>query len=113
MYHIRCSALRDGKQALLHMLPRTAAARAIGQKAIPVPSQFFFHHVNAFEPAGCADAARVVLDSIPWTYMDFGIVLDMLTPQYFIGGTRTQYTRFDVVGWCKLKPVLKPSGYSA
>ena len=33
--------------------------------------------------------------------MDFGIVLDMLTPEYFIGGTRTQYTRFDVVGWCQ------------
>jgi hypothetical protein len=25
-------------------------ARAVGQKAIPLANQFFFHHVNAFEP---------------------------------------------------------------
>ena len=56
---------QDGKPATLHMLPRTDKARKIGQKAIPVDNQFFFHHVNAYEPEGCKDASRVVFDSAP------------------------------------------------
>jgi len=86
----------DGKSAILHMLPRTDKARKIGQRAIPVASQFFFHHVNAFEPADCQDASRVVFDSAPWVFMDFGMNLDMVTPAFYNGGTRVEYTRFDV-----------------
>ena len=69
-------AFQDGKSALLHMPPRTEKARAIGQRAIPLANQFFFHHVNAFEPAGCNDASQVVFDSAPWKFMDFGMNLD-------------------------------------
>mmetsp|Transcript_13454 Transcript_13454/g.21975 ORF Transcript_13454/g.21975 Transcript_13454/m.21975 type:complete len:586 (-) Transcript_13454:250-2007(-) len=89
-------AFQDGKSALLHMLPRTEKARAIGQQAIPLANQFFFHHVNAFEPAGCNDASQVVFDSAPWKFMDFGMNLDMVTPAFWDGGSRVEYTRFDV-----------------
>ena len=89
-------AFQDGKSATLHMLPRTEKARAIGQKAIPVDNQFFFHHVNAFEPEGCDDASQVVFDSAPWRFMDFGMNLDMVTPAFYNGGSRVEYTRFEV-----------------
>jgi all-trans-8'-apo-beta-carotenal 15,15'-oxygenase len=86
---------QDGKPATLHMLPRTEKARKIGQKAIPVDNQFFFHHVNAFEPEG-SDGSRVVLDSAPWKFMDFSMNLDMVTPAFYNGGSRVEYTRFDI-----------------
>jgi all-trans-8'-apo-beta-carotenal 15,15'-oxygenase len=86
---------QDGKSATLHMLPRTEKARAIGQKAIPVDNQFFFHHVNAFEPEG-SDGSRVVVDSAPWKFMDFSMNLDMVTPAFYNGGSRVEYTRFDI-----------------
>ena len=87
---------QDGKPATLHMLPRTDKARKIGQKAIPVDNQFFFHHVNAYEPEECEDASRVVFDSAPWKFMDFSMNLDMVTPAFYNGGSRVEYTRFDV-----------------
>ena len=86
---------QDGKSATLHMLPRTEKARKIGQKAIPVDNQFFFHHVNAFEPEG-SDGSRVVVDSAPWKFMDFSMNLDMVTPAFYNGGSRVEYTRFDI-----------------
>ena len=85
---------QDGKSATLHMLPRTEKARAIGQKAIPVNNQFFFHHVNAFESGD--DAQKVVFDSAPWTFMDFGMNLDSVTPAFYNGGSRVEYTRFEI-----------------
>ena len=85
---------QEGKPAICHMLPRTEKARAIGQKAIPVDNQFFFHHVNAFEQGD--DASKVVFDSAPWTFMDFGINLDSVTPAFYNGGTRVEYTRFEI-----------------
>jgi len=88
-------AFQDGKSATLHMLPRTEAARKIGQKAIPVDNQFFFHHVNAFEPSD-GDASKVVFDSAPWSFMDFSMNLDSVTPAFYNGGSRVEYTRFEV-----------------
>ena len=87
---------QDGQPATLHMLPRTEKARKIGQKAIPVDNQFFFHHVNAFEPEESGDAGKVVFDSAPWTFMDFGMNLDSVTPAFYNGGSRVEYTRFEV-----------------
>lgn len=89
-------AFQDGKSATLHMLPRTEKARKIGQKAIPVANQFFFHHINAFEPEECDDASKVVFDSAPWKFMDFGMNLDNVTPAFYNGGSRVEYTRFEV-----------------
>lgn len=82
----------DGKNAILHCLPRTEKARKIGQKAIELKPQFFFHHVNAFE----RDNGEVVLDSLPWVFMDFSMNLDSVNPAFFNGGSRVEYTRFVV-----------------
>ena len=89
-------AFQEGQPAKLHMLPRTEKARKIGQKTIDVDNQFFFHHVNAFEPEGIEDASRVVIDSAPWRYMNFAVNLDTVTPAFYNGGMRVEYTRFDV-----------------
>ena len=82
----------DGKNAILHCLPRTEKARKIGQKAIELKPQFFFHHVNAFE----RENGEVVLDSLPWVFMDFSMNLDSVSPAFFNGGSRVEYTRFVV-----------------
>lgn len=82
----------DGKNAILHCLPRTEKARKIGQKAIELKPQFFFHHVNAFE----RENGEVVLDSLPWVFMDFSMNLDSVNPAFFNGGSRVEYTRFVV-----------------
>lgn len=90
----------DGKKAVLHCLPRTEKARKIGQKAIELDSQFFFHHINAFE----RDNGEIVLDSMPWVFMDFSMNLDVVNPAFFNGGSRVEYTRFTVNperGTCK------------
>ena len=89
-------AFQEGQPAKLHMLPRTEKARKIGQKTIDVDNQFFFHHVNAFEPEEVEDASRVVIDSAPWRYMNFAVNLDTVTPAFYNGGMRVEYTRFDV-----------------
>jgi len=80
----------DGKAAVLHCLPRTEKARKIGQKAIELKPQFFFHHINAFE----RDNGEIVLDSMPWVFMDFSMNLDVVNPAFFNGGSRVEYTRF-------------------
>ena len=82
----------DGKSAILHCLPRTEKARKIGQKAIELKPQFFFHHINAFE----RENGDVVLDSLPWVFMDFSMNLDSVNPAFFNGGSRVEYTRFVV-----------------
>ena len=90
----------DGKSAILHCLPRTEKARKIGQKAIELKPQFFFHHINAFE----RDNGEIVLDSLPWVFMDFSMNLDSVNPSFFNGGSRVEYTRFivdPVRGKCK------------
>ena len=82
----------DGKSAILHCLPRTEKARKIGQKAIELKPQFFFHHINAFE----RENGDIVLDSLPWVFMDFSMNLDSVNPAFFNGGSRVEYTRFVV-----------------
>jgi len=34
-------------------------------------------------PAGCTDASRLVIDSIPWNYMDFSVGLDSAGPRAY------------------------------
>ena len=52
-------AFQEGQPAKLHMLPEDGqGAEDWPQKTIDVDNQFFFHHVNAFEPEGCDDASR-------------------------------------------------------